>query len=135
MHFSATNAGCTLPRPRSQSIVVPENVNGTSLKGTPLPDESDYRITDVEASLGCSSVPYTNDDVVQNIDRCQRWFAIGRHGRTHIKNPEDIRSVARTDMHVLLRLYIRSLVSFSCSRRHNTHNRSPRVNLQSIQDR
>lgn len=34
---------------RSQSIVALENVNGTSLKGTPLPDESDYRITDVEA--------------------------------------------------------------------------------------
>jgi len=33
---------------RSQSIVALENVNGTSLKGTPLPDESDYRITDVE---------------------------------------------------------------------------------------
>jgi len=35
-------------RPGSQSIVGPENVNGTSLKGTPLPDESDYRITGVE---------------------------------------------------------------------------------------
>lgn len=38
-----------LGRGRSQSIVALENVNGTSLKGTPLPGESDYRITGVEA--------------------------------------------------------------------------------------
>lgn len=45
--FCTTNIA--LRSGRSQSIVALENVNGTSLKGTPLPDESDYWITDVEA--------------------------------------------------------------------------------------
>lgn len=54
MHFSATNAA--FGRGRSQSIVALENVNGMSLKRTPLPDESDYRITDVEAGKASLSI-------------------------------------------------------------------------------
>jgi len=61
-----------LGRGRSQSIVALENVNGTSLKGTPLPDESDYRITDVEAGRKTEGTRDRDaNDVVQNIDRCQ----------------------------------------------------------------